>query len=57
MLIYRATEVINFAQGEMAMATTYFAYQLMLWGLSYWVAFFVTLVIAFVLRRRRCSSS
>src|ERR671937_33387 len=47
-LIYRATEVINFAQGEMAMATTYVAYQLTLWGVSYWVAFFLTLVIAFV---------
>jgi branched-chain amino acid transport system permease protein len=47
-LIYRATEVINFAQGEMAMACVYFAYQLMLWGLSYWAAFFVTLGIAFV---------
>ncbi len=48
-LIYRATEVINFAQGEMAMATTYVAYQLTLWGLSYWAAFALTLVIAFVL--------
>jgi branched-chain amino acid transport system permease protein len=47
-LIYRATKHINFAQGEMAMATTYFAYQLTLWGLSYWVAFFLTLGIAFV---------
>jgi branched-chain amino acid transport system permease protein len=47
-LIYRATEVINFAQGEMAMATTYIAYQLTLWGLSYWAAFFLTLAIAFV---------
>jgi branched-chain amino acid transport system permease protein len=47
-LIYRATEVINFAQGEMAMATTYVAYQLTLWGLSYWAAFFLTLAIAFV---------
>ena len=47
-LIYRATEVINFAQGEMAMATTYIAYQLTLWGLSYWEAFFLTLAIAFV---------
>lgn len=48
-LIYRATEVINFAQGEMAMATTYIAYQLTLWGLSYWLAFFLTLPIAFLL--------
>ena len=48
-LIYRATEVINFAQGELAMATTYIAYQLTIWGVSYWLAFFLTLVIAFVL--------
>jgi branched-chain amino acid transport system permease protein len=48
-LIYRATEVINFAQGELAMATTYIAYQLIQWGLSYWTAFFLTLPIAFVL--------
>src|SRR5690348_3349554 len=47
-LIYRATEVINFAQGEMALLTTYVAYQLTLWGLSYWEAFFATLAIAFV---------
>ncbi|HXR11861.1 MAG TPA: branched-chain amino acid ABC transporter permease [Gaiellaceae bacterium] len=47
-LIYRATEVINFAQGEMAMAMVYVAYQLTLWGLSYWAAFFLTLAISFV---------
>ena len=48
-LIYHATHVINFAQGELAMLTTYIAYQLIQWGLSYWVAFFATLAIAFVL--------
>jgi len=48
-LIYRATEVINFAQGEMAMASTFIAYQLTLWGLSYWAAFFAALGISFVL--------
>jgi len=48
-LIYRATHVINFAQGELAMLTTYIAYQLMAWGLSYWVAFAATLAIAFAL--------
>ncbi len=48
-LIYRATEIINFAQGEMAMATTYFAYQLTaVWGISYWLAFALTLLFAFV---------
>ena len=45
-LIYRATEVVNFAQGEMAMATVYIAYQLIQWGFSYWEAFFTTLAIA-----------
>jgi branched-chain amino acid transport system permease protein len=48
-LIYRATHVVNFAQGELAMATTYVAYQLIQWGLSYWEAFSATLAIAFVL--------
>jgi branched-chain amino acid transport system permease protein len=49
-LVYRATRVINFAQGELAMATTYVAYQLIVkWGLSYWEGFFATLAIAFVL--------
>ncbi len=48
-LIYQATHVINFAQGELAMLTTYIAYQLTVWGLSYWEAFFVTLAVAFVL--------
>jgi branched-chain amino acid transport system permease protein len=52
-LIYKATEVINFAQGEMAMFTTYIAYALLThphFGhtLSYWPAFFVTLALAFV---------
>jgi branched-chain amino acid transport system permease protein len=48
-LVYRATRVVNFAQGELAMATTYVAYQLIQWGLSYWEAFFATLASAFVL--------
>ncbi|HJQ51853.1 MAG TPA: branched-chain amino acid ABC transporter permease [Gaiellaceae bacterium] len=48
-LVYRATRVVNFAQGELALATTYIAYQLIKWGLSYWEAFFATLAIAFVL--------
>jgi branched-chain amino acid transport system permease protein len=48
-LIYQATHVINFAQGELAMLTTYIAWQLIQWGLSYWEAFVVTLAIGFVL--------
>jgi branched-chain amino acid transport system permease protein len=48
-LVYRASHIVNFAQGELAMATTYVAYQLIQWGLSYWEAFIATLGIAFVL--------
>jgi branched-chain amino acid transport system permease protein len=47
-LIHRATGVINFAQGEMAMFTTYIAWTLTAnHGWSYWPAFVVTLVFAF----------
>jgi len=46
-LIYRATEVINFAQGGLATFTTYVAWQLIDWGLTYWLAFAATLAIAF----------
>lgn len=49
-LIHRATGVINFAQGEMAMFTTYIAWTLQAnHGWSYWPAFVVTLVFAFAL--------
>ena len=49
-LIHRATGVINFAQGEMAMFTTYIAWTLGTnHGWSYWPAFVVTLLFAFVL--------
>lgn len=49
-LIHRATGVINFAQGEMAMFTTYIAWTLTAnHGWSYWPAFAATLVLAFVL--------
>jgi branched-chain amino acid transport system permease protein len=47
-LIYRSMGVINFAQGEMAMFTTYIAWQLVQVGLPLWAAFGLTVVIAFV---------
>ncbi|MBA2462794.1 MAG: branched-chain amino acid ABC transporter permease [Actinobacteria bacterium] len=48
-LIHRATGVINFAQGEMAMFTTYIAWTLTTnHGLDKWLAFAATLVIAFL---------
>ena len=48
-LIHRATGVINFAQGEMAMFSTYILWTLTTnHGLSYWPAFAVTLVVSFL---------
>jgi len=47
-MIYQATDVVNFAQGEMAMFSTYICWTLLQAGLPYWVAFVATLVIAFV---------
>src|SRR5436309_10001378 len=48
-LIYRATHVINFAQGEMGMFSTYIAWALMTnHGWSYWPAFVLTLGVSFL---------
>jgi branched-chain amino acid transport system permease protein len=47
-LIYRATRVINFAQGEMGMFAAFIALWLIQSGWPYWAAFFATLGIAFV---------
>jgi branched-chain amino acid transport system permease protein len=47
-LVYRASGVINFAQGEMAMFSTYVALAFINHGLSYWAAFFAAIGIAFV---------
>ncbi len=46
-LIYRSTGVLNFAQGEMAMFSTFICWELIDRGMPYWVAFFLTLVISF----------
>jgi branched-chain amino acid transport system permease protein len=47
-MIYQATDVVNYAQGEMAMFSTYLAWTMLNAGLPYWVAFGATLVVAFV---------
>lgn len=46
-LIYRSMNVINFAQGEMAMLSTFVAWQLVQNGMPMWLAFGLTLAIAF----------
>jgi branched-chain amino acid transport system permease protein len=48
-MIYQATHLVNFAQGEMAMFATYFAWSLINAGMPYWPAFLLTVVFAFVL--------
>jgi branched-chain amino acid transport system permease protein len=47
-MIYQATHLVNFAQGEMAMFATYIAWSLLQQGMPYWGAFALTVVIAFV---------
>lgn len=48
-LIWRSTRIINFAQGSMAMFTTYIALVLIENGQSYWVGFAAALVGGLVL--------
>jgi branched-chain amino acid transport system permease protein len=47
-MIYRATESVNFAQGEMAMFSTYIAWTLIQAGVPYWAAFLLTVAISFI---------
>ncbi len=48
-MIYQATHLVNFAQGELAMFSTYIAWSLIHAGVPYWAAFFLTVGIAFVM--------
>ncbi len=47
-MIYRSTELVNFAQGEMAMFSTYIAWTLVNAGLPFWAAFVATLIASFL---------
>jgi branched-subunit amino acid ABC-type transport system permease component len=47
-MIYQAIDQLNFAQGELATFSTFLAYQLIQWGVPYWIAFALTLVLSFV---------
>lgn len=48
-MIYQATHLVNFAQGELAMFSAYIAWALLQTGMPYWAAFFLTVGAAFVL--------
>jgi branched-chain amino acid transport system permease protein len=49
-LIYRSTGVVNFAQGEMAMFSTFFAWSLIVdQKITFWLGFAIVLVLAAIL--------
>src|SRR5215468_3328477 len=46
-MIYQAIDHLNFAQGEMAMFSTFMSWQMMQWGVPYWWAFILTVILSF----------
>jgi len=48
-MIWRATRVVNYAQGAMAMFTTYLALVAIQHGATYWLAFVIALLAGFVI--------
>jgi branched-chain amino acid transport system permease protein len=47
-MIFQAIDHLNFAQGEMAMFSTFIAWQSMAWGMPYWMAFVISVGLSFV---------
>jgi branched-chain amino acid transport system permease protein len=47
-MIYQAIDHLNFAQGEMAMFSTFVSWQMLQWGVPYWLAFLLTIAISFL---------
>jgi len=47
-MIHQATESVNFAQGEMAMFSTYIAWMFVQAGVPFWIAFVLTVAISFL---------
>lgn len=47
-LVYRASGIVNFAQGEMAMFSAFFAWQFYEWGAPLYLAIFGAMVVAFI---------
>ena len=48
-MIYRVTHFVNFAQGELALCSTYSAWAMIDAGVAYWLAFVTTLVVSFAI--------
>lgn len=47
-MIYQAIDHLNFAQGEMAMFSTFVSWQMLQWGVPYWLAFLLTIAVSFL---------
>jgi branched-chain amino acid transport system permease protein len=47
-MIFQAIDHLNFAQGEMAMFSTFISWQMMQWGVPYWWAFIFTIGFSFM---------
>jgi branched-chain amino acid transport system permease protein len=47
-MIYQAIDHLNFAQGEMATFSTFVAWQLLAWGMPYWLAFVAAVALSFI---------
>ncbi len=48
-MIFTATDHLNFAQGEMAMFSTYLCWQFMQMGLGFWTSLTLTVALSFVI--------
>jgi branched-chain amino acid transport system permease protein len=48
-MIFVSTDHINFAQGEMAMFSAYICWQLMQWGMNFWIALPAVAMISFLI--------
>jgi len=48
-LIYRATRIVNFAQGEMATLSAYLAWQLHQWGVPFALCLVIIAAVSFVM--------
>ena len=47
-MIYQAIDHFNFAQGEMAMFSTFIAWQMVQWGWPFWLAFLMCILLSFM---------
>ena len=47
-LVYKTTGILNFAQGEMALFSTYLVWKFTVWDLPVWLAIVLAMVVSFI---------